>query len=85
MEMSKDGKEILVRKAIGVSLQGMTGLYILLSTKKWNNCYMYMQNWLNGDVQGTADPNEQAHFILSCDVQLKRGTAQWYVIDQSTE
>ena len=44
---------------------------ILLSTEKWYSWYMYMQNWVNGDVLGTKEPNEQAHFILSCDIQLK--------------
>ena len=46
---------------------------ILLSTKMWNNWYMYMQDWFGGDILGTTDPNEQAHFILSCDIQVKSG------------
>ena len=45
---------------------------ILLSTEKWSDHYMYMQNWFGGDILGTKEPNEQAYFILSCDVQLKR-------------
>ena len=46
---------------------------ILLSTKRWRNCYMYMQNWFGGYILGTTEPNEQAYFILSCDVRLKSG------------
>ena len=77
---------IYMQKDIGGNVQGWEGdpgpqghwritprpdRTILLSTEKWSNCYMYMQNWPSGDVQGTADLNEQAHFILSCDIQLK--------------
>ena len=32
-----------------------------------------MQNWFGGDILGPKDPNEQAYFILSCDIQLKSG------------
>lgn len=43
---------------------------ILLSTKTWSDWYMCMQNWFGGNVLGTNEPNEQAYFILSCDIQL---------------
>ena len=46
---------------------------ILLSSKMWEDWYMYMENWIGGDILGSKDPNEQAYFILSCDVQLKSG------------
>ena len=46
---------------------------VLLSTEEWSGSYMYMQNWPSGDVQGIEEPDEQAYFILSCDVRLKGG------------
>lgn len=50
---------------------------IILSTEKWNDYYMYVQESPNGDVQGTNKKPEsldgRAYFILSCDIQLKLG------------
>ena len=58
---------------------------VLLSTERWRGCYMCMKNKPSGDVQGTEEPDEQAYFILSCDVQLTCGHDQCFLKAQMKE